>query len=61
MDGGRRIDQHGVALGPARQKQGRSQRIAIGRGQGDIVDKNVVQRRHGHRISSACARCTHGR
>jgi hypothetical protein len=42
-----------MALGPARQKQGRRQRIAIGSRQGDVVDENVVQPRLSHRASPA--------
>jgi len=48
MHGGGRIDQHRVALGPARQKQRRRQRIAIRRRQRDIVDEYVVQPRLGY-------------
>ena len=49
-DGGRRIDQDGVALGPAGQKQRRGKRISVGRGHRDVVDENVVQPRVGHRL-----------
>jgi hypothetical protein len=44
-----RIDQHGMALGAARQEQRCPQQIAVGRGQSDVVDENVVQRCLGHR------------
>ena len=48
--GGRRIDQDGMALGPAREKQRRPQQISIGGRQGDVIDENVVQRSLGHRV-----------
>jgi hypothetical protein len=47
--GGRRIDQDGMALGPARQKQRRAQQISIGGGEGDVIDEYVVQRSLCHR------------
>jgi hypothetical protein len=49
MDGGRRIDQDGMALRTPGQKQRRAQRISIRCRQRDIVDKYVVQPRLGHR------------
>ena len=52
-DRGRRVDQDGMALGPAGQKQRRRKRVSIRRGHRDIVDKNVVQPRPGHRCSPA--------
>jgi hypothetical protein len=46
---GSRIDQDGMALGPARQKQRRPQQISVRSGEGDVVDENVVRRSFTHR------------
>ena len=47
--GGRRIDQHGMALRPAWQEQPCPQQISVRRRQADVVDEYVVQRSLCHR------------
>jgi hypothetical protein len=47
-DGGRGIDQDGVALGATRQEQRAGQRIPVDGWKGDVVDKSIVECRvHG--------------
>src|SRR6202030_319546 len=54
--GGGRIDQDGMAPGPAGQKQARAQQISVRGGDGDVVDENVVQPASATAISPVASR-----